>query len=84
MKIGNTDAGQAQIDKDEATALHKSATRNAQAAVSTAEETRDELLTRMGNMEAEMARLGRALVNLDRKYNLLLSERFNTGPTEPG
>jgi len=81
MKIGNTDDGMAEIRLEEAKAHQKLATNNAKAAVATAEHTRDELLERMGVLEMQVSQLTQAVQNLDRKYNLLLSERFNNGPT---
>ena len=81
MKIGNTDDGMAEIRNEEAKAHQRLATANAQRAVDTAEHTRDELLTRVDVLTANVSRLEHAVANLDRKYNLLLSERFNTGPT---
>lgn len=79
--IGATDRGNAQIDREQAAASEKVATMNSQAAVRTAEQTRDELTDRIEHLERTVNMLTQKSEELNKKYNLLLSERFNTGPT---
>ena len=79
--IGNTDAGQAQIDKQDARAAEKVTRMNAEAAVRTSEVTREELTERIVRIEQALSAATVAIQDLQRKYNLLLTERFNTGPT---
>lgn len=79
--IGSTDRGQAQIDKEVAQASEKVSVMNGEAAVRTAEQTRDELTERIVHLEQTANMLTQKCDELNRKYNLLLSERFNTGPT---
>ena len=81
MTIGTTDVGNAQILAQDAVASEKVATMNAKAAVHTAESTRDELTDRIVALEHTAKTLTQGLDELQKKYNLLLSERFNTGPT---
>lgn len=76
-----TDFGDAQILREEAKASEKVTRLNAKAAVSTAEQTRDELTDRIEHLEAALTAAIQKITDLDRKYNLLLTERFNTGPT---
>lgn len=79
--IGSTDRGQSQIDREQAEASEKVATMNSKAAVRTAEKTRDELTDRIVALERTANMLTQKCDELNKKYNLLLSERFNTGPT---
>lgn len=79
--IGTTDRGQAQIDREQAEASEKVVTMNSKAAVRTAEQTRDELTDRIVKLERTVNMLMQKSDELNKKYNLLLSERFNTGPT---
>jgi prefoldin subunit 5 len=79
--IGSTDVGNAQILQDQAKASEKVATMNSKAAVKTAEDTRDELTDRIVKLERAVNMLTQKCGELDRKYNLLISERFSAGPT---
>ena len=53
------------------------ATKNAQAAVKMAGLTRDELLERVDHLDAVVLDLTNRVIELDRKYALLLTERFD-------
>ncbi len=57
------------------------ATRNAQVAVKQANDTRTELLTRLNNLEALVTNQQSEIFQLNQKYNLLLTNRFNGGST---
>ena len=57
------------------------ATRNSQAAVKTANQTRDELSAKILLLEKTVAQLVQQVSQLNQKYNLLLSNRFNKGST---
>ncbi len=57
------------------------ATRNSQAAVKTANETREQLMTKVQTLERTVSLLVTQVSQLNQKYNLLLSSRFNKGST---
>ncbi len=57
------------------------ATRNAQVAVKQANDTRTELLARLNNLEALVTNQQGEIHQLQQKYNLLLTQRFNGGST---
>jgi hypothetical protein len=57
------------------------ATRNSQAAVDTANKTKVELSEKVLVLEKTVAHLVFQIGDLNRKYNLLLSNRFNKGST---
>jgi hypothetical protein len=78
--MSDTDA---ELDKQMAKLHQECATHNAEVAVKTAKDTREELLQRLDRLDGLVAELSFKVVHLHDKYNLLLSERFNTGPTEP-
>lgn len=65
----------------DAQAHQELATRNSQAAVKTANATRNELLDRISRLEGVVAVLGQRLGDLEQKYNLLLTKNFNGGST---
>ncbi len=53
------------------------ATQNAEAAVKMAGKTRDELLERVNHLDSVVINLTNRVIELDRKYMLLLTERFD-------
>lgn len=57
------------------------ATRNSQTAVQISQETKTTTAERLDHMERLIMTLHEQLNNLDRKYNLLLTSRFNGGST---
>jgi cell division protein FtsB len=57
------------------------ATRNSRTAVDLANKTREELTTKLLTLEKTVAQLVNQVSNLQQKYNLLLSNRFNKGST---
>lgn len=79
--IRSTDAGQAQIDREMASASEEVVRMNSKAAVQIAETTRQELTDRILRLETIVKVLTQRCDELNSKYNLLLTERFSTGPT---
>lgn len=57
------------------------ATRNSKAAVEIASKTRNELTDKIVVLEKTVAQLVFQVSQLNQKYNLLLSNRFNNGST---
>lgn len=57
------------------------ATENAQKAVATATKTKLDTQAEIDKLKGMVHTLSQNLQRLEQKYNLLLSERFNTGPT---
>lgn len=57
------------------------ATRNAQAALEVANNTKSELTMRVNALENLVTSLNGQIAQLQQKYNLLLSSRFNGGST---
>jgi len=57
------------------------ATRNSREAINKAERTHDELLGRITHLENLASSQGQALVQLQQKYNLLLTKNFGGGST---
>ncbi len=57
------------------------ATRNAQVAVKQANDTRTEMFKRMLHLEAIVTNQQSEIQQLQQKYNLLLTQRFNGGST---
>ncbi len=53
------------------------ATKNAEAAVKMAELTRNELLERVSHLDRAVLDLNGRVIELDRKYQLLLTDRFD-------
>lgn len=53
------------------------ATRNAREAIRKSDATRDELLTRIMHLEGVVASQGAAIGQLELKYNIMLTERFD-------
>lgn len=60
------------------------ATHNSKVAVKFSEDTREQLLLRVDALDRAVHALTFAVQHLEQKYNLLLSERFNTGSTVHG
>ena len=58
------------------------ATHNSRLATKMAIDTKDELGKEVDRLNTVTNTLTQKVMELDRKYNLLLSERFNTGPTD--
>ena len=69
------------IDREMAKVHQEIATHNSKVAVKVSGETRAELLDRVNTMDNAIHDLTNKVQHLEQKYNLLLSERFNTGPT---
>ena len=57
------------------------ATRNSRVAIEKAERTHDELLTRIIHLEGLVSSQGQVIIQLQQKYNLLLTKNFNGGGT---
>lgn len=70
------------IETDMAKVHQEIATHNSQVAAEMSVKTRDELAIQVDRLNMSVNTLTQRVQELDRKYNLLLSERFNTGPTE--
>ena len=73
-----------EIDRQMSKMHQEIATHNSKVAVKVSGETRTELLDRVDKMAMAIHDLTFKVQHLEQKYNLLLSERFNTGPTERG
>ena len=58
------------------------ATHNSRLATSMAIKTKTDLGREVDRLNTVTNTLTQQVMELDRKYNLLLSERFNTGPTD--
>ena len=58
------------------------ATHNSRLATSMAIKTKADLGREVDRLNTVTNTLTQQVMELDRKYNLLLSERFNTGPTD--
>lgn len=69
------------VVKEVVQANQELATRNSQAAVNTANKTRDELTNKIVTLEKTVFQLVNQVAQLNQKYNLLLSNRFNKGST---
>ena len=69
------------MNPEEIKAHQEIATRNSRVAINKAEQTYDELLTRIIHLEGLVAAQGQALVFLQQKYNLLLTKNFGGGGT---
>lgn len=72
------------IDREMAKVHQEIATHNAKTAVKVSGETRTELLDRVDILDKAVHALTFKVQHLEQKYNLLLSERFNTGSTVHG
>lgn len=57
------------------------ATRNSREAINKAERTHSELLARITHLESLVSSQGQTLVQLQQKYNLLLTKNFGGGST---
>jgi len=58
------------------------ATHNSKAAMKMSVKTHEEMTEIQNRQQAAINTLSQKVLELDKKYNLLLSERFNTGPTD--
>lgn len=68
---------------DETAKAHQElATRNSRAAVKKADDTRNELLDRINHLERLVVTDHQKLVELEKKYNLLLTARFDGRSTD--
>lgn len=70
------------IETDMAKVHQEIATHNSKAAVKLSIETKEKLAEQVDRLNFMVNTLTQQVQDLDRKYNLLLSERFNSGPTE--
>jgi predicted site-specific integrase-resolvase len=70
------------IETEMAKVHQEIATHNSKAAVRVSSETKQELHKQVDRLNFMVNTLTQKVNDLDRKYNLLLSERFNTGPTD--
>ena len=70
------------IDTDMAKVHQEIATHNSKVATDMSIATKAELIIQVDRLNLSVNTLTQKVQDLDRKYNLLLSERFNTGPTE--
>lgn len=66
-----------EIEIDEAKFHGQLAARNAKAAVDSSQATRDELIERIQKLEFVINDHTQRIMDLERKYNLMLSERFD-------
>lgn len=73
--------GDGKVIKEVVQANQELATRNSQAAVDTANKTREEMMAKIVTLERTVAQLVSQVAHLQQKYNLLLSNRFNRGST---
>jgi len=63
---------------DEEIKLHQEiATKNSNTAMKVADDTRNELLKRMAHLEMVVATHEQQIVNLQQKYNIMLTARFD-------
>lgn len=58
------------------------ATHNSQVAADMSVKTKEELAVQVDRLNGSLNTLTQRVQDLDRKYNLLLSQRFNGGPTD--
>jgi len=65
------------MNDEEVRAHQEIATRNSRAAISKAESTHSELLERINRLDQLVAQMAATISQLEQKYNLLLSARFD-------
>lgn len=72
------------VDRQMAKVHQEVATHNSKLAVKFSTDTREQLLNRVDALDRAVHALTFQVQHLEQKYNLLLSERFNTGSTVHG
>lgn len=70
------------LDTEMAKVHQEVATHNSKLAAKMAIDTKDELGKEVDRLNMVTNTLTQKVMELDRKYNLLLSKNFNTGPTD--